>query len=446
METYNLSSSLPGEGARTNAARWLLWGYAIMSGAGFALHCLIHLATKTPIDWVYLLPMIGIGIAALYALSRLQHSLTRAVSFFAWSAWGCITLILVYQLKGEVNYLSIIPMFHIGIFSLGLILGFIPALYYATAATAVFIITGLIYRMGIGNTVLFIVLAYAAALPAKVVEQLIEQSTRDLSAINARLEALVQHRTAELRDEIAERKKVEASLQKRTLELEKQNAELDAYAHTVAHDLKSPLSSLIGFADLLGRRYEHMPSEKIPYFLSIMSQNGHKIISIIDELLLLASVRTVEEVRLTPIDMARVARESRQRLADAIAESNAELITPETWPAALGHEPWIEEVLVNYISNAIKYGGTPPRIELGATDTLNGYIRFWVRDNGKGLTPEEQAKLFTPFTQLENANSNGHGLGLSIVQRIVEKLDGEVGVESAVGQGSTFYFTLPRAE
>jgi signal transduction histidine kinase len=72
-------------------------------------------------------------------------------------------------------------------------------------------------------------------------------------------------------------------------------------------------------------------------------------------------------------------------------------------------------------------------------------IRFWIRDNGPGLTEEEQARLFTPFTRLNQVRAKGHGLGLSIVRRIVEKLNGQVGVESLLGEGSTFSFTLPGA-
>ena len=70
-------------------------------------------------------------------------------------------------------------------------------------------------------------------------------------------------------------------------------------------------------------------------------------------------------------------------------------------------------------------------------------MRFWVRDNGAGLTPEQQASLFTPFSQLAQVRAKGHGLGLSIVQRIVARLNGQVGVDSEVGKGSTFWFTLP---
>jgi two-component system sensor histidine kinase/response regulator len=74
-----------------------------------------------------------------------------------------------------------------------------------------------------------------------------------------------------------------------------------------------------------------------------------------------------------------------------------------------------------------------------------GMVRFWVRDNGPGLTPEAQSRLFTPFTRLDPVRAQGHGLGLSIVRRIAEKLGGQVGVESQLGQGSTFFFTLPAA-
>ena len=111
----------------------------------------------------------------------------------------------------------------------------------------------------------------------------------------------------------------------------------------------------------------------------------------------------------------------------------------------MGHGPWVEEVWYNYVCNAIKYGGEPPRVELGADVADNGAVRFWVRDNGKGLLPEEQANLFRPFHRLNRVDTKGYGLGLSIVQRIMERLDGAVGVESQPGQGCTFYFTLPDA-
>ena len=140
--------------------------------------------------------------------------------------------------------------------------------------------------------------------------------------------------------------------------------------------------------------------------------------------------------------MASIVTEAQGRLAYLIEEHQAEIISPDTWPVALGYGPWVEEVWVNYLSNAIKYGGQPPRVELGATEQADGMVRFWVRDNGPGLAPREQARLFTPFTQLAQFRPKGHGLGLSIVRRIVEKLGGQVGVESEMGWGSVFTFTL----
>jgi signal transduction histidine kinase len=120
---------------------------------------------------------------------------------------------------------------------------------------------------------------------------------------------------------------------------------------------------------------------------------------------------------------------------------------------AQGYGPWVEAIWANYISNALKYGGHPPRVELGATVKENGWVRFWVSDNGPGLSPEEQARLFTPFERLHQERAKGYGLGLSIVQRIVKKLGGQVGATSpAIGAkdddqrtspGSTFFFTLP---
>jgi signal transduction histidine kinase len=165
--------------------------------------------------------------------------------------------------------------------------------------------------------------------------------------------------------------------------------------------------------------------------------------SIIEELLLLAGVRKTE-VEKRPVDMARVVSGALQRLSYMTKEHGPEVILPEQWPVALGYEPWIEEVWANYLSNAMKYGGCPPRLELGA-DAAEGKVRFRVRDNGPGLTPEQRAQLFTPFTRLHQARATGQGLGLSIVRRIMEKLGGEAWVESTPGRGSTFGFTLPSA-
>ena len=241
---------------------------------------------------------------------------------------------------------------------------------------------------------------------------------------------------------------LQKSLEREIIERDKLIAELDAYAHTVAHDLKNPLGTLIGFTSMLEATYGEMSHKQLHLCVSTIGRSGRKMTNIIEELLLLASVRKMDDVKTQPLDMAAVVTEALDRLADMIAGYQAEVTTPEAWPVALGYAPWVEEIWVNYISNALKYGGQPPQVEMGGA-LINGpddQIRFWVRDNGAGLPPEDQARLFTPFTQIHQARAEGHGLGLSIVQRIVEKLGGQVSVESEVGQGSAFLFTLPSAE
>jgi signal transduction histidine kinase len=190
-----------------------------------------------------------------------------------------------------------------------------------------------------------------------------------------------------------------------------------------------------------------MSEDRLRQNLEVIKNNGRKMTNIIDELLLLASVREMREVPLHALDMVSLVAEVQKRLDYMISEHGAEIVIPSagSWPVARGHGPWIEEVWTNYLSNAIKYGGRPPRVELGAELQPDGFVRFWVHDNGPGLTGEEQSRLFTPFERLHQVSAKGHGLGLSIVKRIIERLGGQVGVESrgVSGQGSRFFFTLP---
>jgi signal transduction histidine kinase len=166
---------------------------------------------------------------------------------------------------------------------------------------------------------------------------------------------------------------------------------------------------------------------------------------IIDQLLLLAEARE-RDVPVEPLDPTKVVAQARKRLAGMISRNQVEITQPDAWPGVLGYAPWVEAVFVNYLSNAIKYGGRPPRVKLGATVQADRRVRLWVQDNGPGIPEEAQARLFTPFTQLQPSSSEGLGLGLSIVRLIAEKLDGEVDVASELGRGSTFSFILPGAD
>jgi PAS domain S-box-containing protein len=257
-----------------------------------------------------------------------------------------------------------------------------------------------------------------------------------------------------VKEDITERKQAEADLRRYTEELEASNAELDAFAHTVAHDLKNPLTTLLGFSLLMESHYDKLSPDRIMRNIQIITRTGQKMNNIIDELLLLASVRQVEDVTTRPLDMAAIVDEAMERMEGMIAEHEATVARPDDWPAAIGYPAWVEEVWINYISNALKYGGRPeedipPRVTLGwgADAGADGaQVRFWVQDNGPGLHEEERRQLFTQFTRMHETRAQGHGLGLSIVQRIVTKLEGTVGVESQPGEGSRFYFTLPSGE
>ncbi len=262
---------------------------------------------------------------------------------------------------------------------------------------------------------------------------------------------MYQLKTVALQRELDERRQAEAALHVANARLEQEIAarqqlidDLNAFAHTVAHDLKGPLGVIVGYSDLLQASGDSLDAAIVAESLRTITRTGYKASRIIDDLLLLASVRQ-QDVDVKVLDMAAIQQEVEVRIAPLIARYQAKIIWPADWPCVLGYPLWIEEVWVNYLSNAIKYGGTPPCIEVGAARG-EGLVRFWVHDNGDGLSAEQQAQLFGTFKRLVT-KAEGHGLGLSIVKRIVEKLGGQVAVESAglPGLGSLFSFTLPAA-
>jgi PAS domain S-box-containing protein len=238
-------------------------------------------------------------------------------------------------------------------------------------------------------------------------------------------------------DDITERKIAET-------ERERLIAELDAFAHTVAHDLKNPMGVIILGAELVEEALKTGQVDDRTYSqMDTVVEYICKMESIINELLLLASIRRLDEVPVQPLEMQPIVHNATKRLGYMVSEQQAEISLPDHWPQALGYAPWVEEIWTNYLSNAIKYGGHPPRIAAGGEAQANGTVRFWVRDNGPGIPAEDLARLFVPFTRLAQAHTGGHGLGLSIAQRIAERLNGSVSVESVIGEGSTFSFTLP---
>ncbi len=230
-------------------------------------------------------------------------------------------------------------------------------------------------------------------------------------------------------------------LQQNVNNLEQRNAELDAFDHTVAHDLQNPLSLVQGFADLLYYEADNISEDQRLTSLRQLIIHTQRMSNIVDELLMLSSVRKSDVVQL-PLSMGDIVESALLRTKMMQEKYEPTIIMPDSWPIVMGHAPWIEEIWDNYIGNAMKYGGKPPVIELGFTPLANGRIQFWVQDNGKGIPPDKLDLLFTPFTRLNEVRVTGHGLGLSIVSRIMEKLGGKAWATSEIGKGSRFSFTL----
>lgn len=227
-------------------------------------------------------------------------------------------------------------------------------------------------------------------------------------------------------------------------EKEKLIQDLDAYARSVAHDLKNPISGLLGLKDLIREDVIKNKKEEALELIEIVHEQGLKMYKIVDELLLLSRIRK-EDLKLLPIEMSTVIKEALKRLNGHNSQNHFSIETPDSWPSVLGHPQWIEEVWFNLISNAIKYGGNPPAIKIGYNKLNGSSYQFWIQDNGDGLPAESLSKLFFDFERLGNNNKEGHGLGLSIIKRIVEKLGGEVLVtsENLPEKGCIFSFTLP---
>ena len=234
-------------------------------------------------------------------------------------------------------------------------------------------------------------------------------------------------------------------LLKEIREKEKLIQDLDAYARSVAHNLKNPISGMLGVRDVIKDNLKNQKREEAVEILEMAHKQCLKMNKIVDELLLLSRIRK-EDIRLISLRMNEIIDESLNRLRGA--HNNFRIQIPEVWPEVFGHPQWIEEVWVNLMSNALKYGGNPPVVTIGY-DKINGSAyRFWIQDNGDGLPQESLDKLFHDFERLNNKNKEGHGLGLSMIKRIIEKSGGEVLVtsENAPGKGCVFSFTLKTKE
>ncbi|MEK8019344.1 MAG: sensor histidine kinase [Candidatus Parabeggiatoa sp.] len=221
------------------------------------------------------------------------------------------------------------------------------------------------------------------------------------------------------------------------------NVDLEALSRSMANDLRNPISEILGFTAKLLQSHDKKLDMQGRHFLQVISSSGEKSIEIIDSLLLLVAVISKEKVETQSLDMRSCVASVTQELESIKKKYYGSITVADKLPNALGDPIWVKEVWTNYLSNGLKYGGTPPSIEIGA-DVKEGMVEYWVKDNGEGMTTEEVSKLFAQATRLDkHGEKEGFGFGLLIVHRIVTKQGGKVGVESEPGKGSRFWFTLP---
>jgi len=213
-------------------------------------------------------------------------------------------------------------------------------------------------------------------------------------------------------------------------------------AACMAHDIRNPLAALKGFVQLLFKDLEETLTSKQKDYYRRIELAIHTMKETIKAMTFLSKV-DCQEVGIQEISLGEVVGSAIEQLEICIQDSEAEIINDnEEGTMVLGNERLLNIVIVNLLSNAIKYGGNPPEVHIVYSDIGNGIVRFYIRDNGSGLTPQQMTQLFTPFRRFRG-KVEGIGMGLVSVKMIVEKLGGQVGVESKVGKGSTFWFTLP---
>jgi PAS domain S-box-containing protein len=229
-------------------------------------------------------------------------------------------------------------------------------------------------------------------------------------------------------------------------ELERSNRELEQFAYIASHDLQTPLRSVTGFLDLLSRRYKGRLGPEADEFIAFAVDGAERMHQLINDILVFSRVATRGQP-FAPVDTRAVFDRALSSLGAAIRESGAE-ITHGELPTVQGDEGQIVQLFQNLIGNAIKYrkNQEPPRIRVAAALAGPDAWRFSVQDNGIGFDPKFAERIFQIFQRLHTESEySGTGIGLAICRKIVERHGGRIWVESAPGNGSTFYFTLPKA-
>jgi PAS domain S-box-containing protein len=245
--------------------------------------------------------------------------------------------------------------------------------------------------------------------------------------------------------DIGERKKTEEEMKKLINDLKRSNDELEQFAYVASHDLQEPLRTIASFTQLLERRYKCKLDSDADEFMDYIVDASFRMKDQIEGLLEFSRVATHEKT-FEQVNMNDILKYALNNLKTLIEENNAK-ITNDPLPLLMGDADQLQRVFQNIISNAIKFKkeGESPKVHISVqrNDENNEYV-FSIADNGIGIEKQYMERIFVIFKRLHTQDEyKGTGIGLSIVKRIIERHNGRIWVESDLGKGSTFYFTLP---
>lgn len=255
----------------------------------------------------------------------------------------------------------------------------------------------------------------------------------------------VELRTAELRNEVAERQQRELEIRAKNAELDQKNAELERFTYTVSHDLKSPLVTLKSFLGFVEKDLKAGDQDRLKKDVHFMHGAIDKMNHLLIDLLQLSQIGRVVAPS-QPIAFRELVAEALSLVSGSLTEPGLTIEVADDSLLLFGDRTRLTEIWQNLIDNAIKYRRpeAASMIQIGVTPSDDGPV-FFVRDNGLGIDPRFQDKIFGLFNQLD-PRAEGSGVGLALVARIVELYEGKIWVESqGLGHGTCFHFTLPRA-